>query len=419
MPAKEQGGALGESLRVLSVVTSFGAGVAPLEKKSVGGTARPRMAPPHRADFVGLLRLVRLVRRYQPDIRFSSGLLPRYFGVLGRWWLQKVARGQPEETITEAPNIRMLPLALPLAPFEELSPPPLHREELVVAWFGRLVAVKNVPLLIQIADEALPAIAGIRFLIAGDGPERFAIKRLVGRSGGRVEYFGGRPDLARVMSRADVLLQTSLDDGTPLALIQGMAAARPFLSTAAGGVPEMVTGEQRLVDKAAWFTNGVLVVPEAAAFVQVLQTFAQNRALLSELGGTGREWALTNYAETKMPEATHRLYSEYLAANGLRLPPLPPKLACEFSMTKQLTRLAEKTQISRDCATNTSSPPCNTDATAGQSVPIPPASASPSARTPDAPRSESRNRSRVGRSGAAARTSKKSGRSKRPRRAPE
>ena len=43
------------------------------------------------------------------------------------------------------------------------------------------------------------------------------------------------------MARCDVLLQTSRNEGTPVALIQGMAAARPFVSTAVGGVVDMVT----------------------------------------------------------------------------------------------------------------------------------------------------------------------------------
>jgi hypothetical protein len=333
--------------------------------------------------------------------------------------------------VTEQPTVRITP-ALPLETFESLSPPPLDRKELVVAWFGRLVAVKNVPLLIEVAEQAMQAVPGSRFVIVGDGPERSAVKSLVERSSGRIEYLAGQHDTARVLDRADVVIQTSLDEGTPIALIQGMAAARPFISTAVGGVPEMVTGEERVADKAAWFTNGVLVAPEASSFIAVLREFAQDRALLSKLGITGRQWALANYADTKKLDATHLLYSEYLSAKDRRLaPPLPPKLAGEFAMTQQLTRLAEKTgsyseagrdaalAINPDCATNTNSPPCNTDAKAGQSVPTPPASASPSSRTPDAPRCESQNRRPAGRSDAAARTSGKSGRSKRPRRAPE
>ena len=166
------------------------------------------------------------------------------------------------------------------------------------------------------------------------------------------------------------------------ALIQVMAAARPFVSTAVGGVRDIVTGEERLEEKAAWFTNGVLVAAEAASFVAVLRAFAQDRSLLGKLGSTGWQWALANYAEPKRPDATHQLYSEYLAGGDRgQSPPLPPRMAHEFAMTRQLTRLAESADFISslpphpDCATDTSSPPCSTDATAGQFAPIPPASA--------------------------------------------
>jgi hypothetical protein len=78
--------------------------------------------------------------------------------------------------------------------------------------------------------------------------------------------------------------------------------------------------------------------------VAALQVFAQDRSLLSQMGQIGRQWSLANYAETKMLEATHKLYSEYLSAKGYRVtPPLPSELAVQFEMTQQLSHLAGHT----------------------------------------------------------------------------
>ncbi len=419
---REQGPAIGESLRILSIVTSFG----------VRLTGRSAADQEVRAtDFIGLLRLVRLVGlRGKLRIPLVAKVLPRYLSVLRSWCFGSLARRRSgemarESEINDPPSVRAVPVALPLEEFQELAPPPNERKELVVAWVGRFVAAKNVPLLIAIVEQALEAIPEIRFLIAGDGPERAAVESLVNRSAKRVERFDWQRDAPCVIGRADILLQTSLNEGTPTALIQGMAAARPFVSTAVGGVPDIVTGEERVEEKAAWFTNGVLVAPEAEAFVAVLRAFALDRSLLAKLGSTGRQWALANYAEPKRPDATHQLYSEYLAGEGRdQSPPLPPRMAREFAMTQQLTRLAERADFISsppphpDCATDTSSPPYSTDATAGQFAAIPPAAALPAGHTPGAPRCESQNRRAGGHSDARARTSKKSARSKRPRRAP-
>jgi glycosyltransferase involved in cell wall biosynthesis len=421
---QEQGPAVNEALRILSVVTRFGAGGPPLavlqmargmekygyqtliatgscsaqdadmsylltEQDKVEWVPSMSRNVAAGADFVALWQLIRLVRKYRPDIihthtakagvlgrlagwvngtplivhTFHGNVLRGYFSAFGSWCVQKIeqlfgamsdalfviSRQQQHEiadefSIADPQKVRILPLGLPLKEFENLPPPPVGRKELVVAWFGRLVAVKNVPLLVQIVEQSLQAIPNIRFVIAGDGPERAAVKNLVERSAGRVEYLGWQREVGPIIGRADVLIQTSINEGTPIILIQGMAAARPFVSTAVGGVGDMVVGEERPNDTAKWFGNGVLVPQNAAPFVTVLRTFAQNRALLSQMGLVGRQWSLANYAESKMLEATHQLYSEYLSAKGHRLPPpLPPKLAGQVSMTQQLSCLAEQT----------------------------------------------------------------------------
>jgi glycosyltransferase involved in cell wall biosynthesis len=416
--------AIGESLRILSVVTRFGAGGPPInvlqlargmekfgyetviatgscsaqdsdmsyllnEHDKVEWVPSMSRSIAPGSDFIALLQLIRLVRKYKPDIihthtakagvlgrlagwvggtplivhTFHGNVLRGYFGAFGSWCVKKieqifagmsdtllvVSRQQHREiagefAIADPQKVRILPLGLPLKEFEKLAPPPQERNELVVAWFGRLVAVKNIPLLIQIVEQALQTIPAIRFVIAGDGPERAAVKKLVDRSAGRVEYLGWQRDIAPVIGRADVLIQTSINEGTPTALIQGMAAARPFVSTDVGGLGDMVAGEERLKEGVRWFANGVLAPQEATRFVAALQTFAQNRPLLSQMGLVGRQWALANYAESKMLEATHKLYSEFLSAKGYRLPPpLPPPLATAVSMTQQLSFLAERT----------------------------------------------------------------------------
>jgi glycosyltransferase involved in cell wall biosynthesis len=341
------------------------------------------------ADFIALLQLIRLVRKYKPDIihthtakagvlgrlagwltgtplivhTFHGNVLRGYFSSFSSWCIQKieqvfaaisdvvcvVSRQQHHEILNDfsiagPQKVRIVPLGLPLDIFAKLPPPAQDRKEFVAAWFGRFVAVKNVPLLIAVVEQALQTIPEIRFLIAGDGPERAAVQSLAERSSGRVEYLGWQRDVSFVIERADLLFQTSINEGTPTALIQGMASARPFIATAVGGIGDMVTGQERLEDRARWFTNGVLVPPEPDAYVAALKAFVQDRSLLSEMGLIGRQWTLANYAESKMLEATHKLYSEYLAAKGHRVPPpLPPGLTGEFAMTQQLSLLADQT----------------------------------------------------------------------------
>src|ERR1039457_2628215 len=134
-----------------------------------------------------------------------------------------------------------LPIWLKLDAYFALRPP-AGGGPLTVGWFGRMVPVKNIALLAATIEIALERSQDIRFVIAGDGPDRSALHGLLDRYGGRVEWLGWQREILPAMARCDVVLQTSRNEGTPVALIQGMAAARPFVSTAVGGVVDMVTG---------------------------------------------------------------------------------------------------------------------------------------------------------------------------------
>ena len=140
-------------------------------------------------------------------------------------------------------KLRVVPLGLDLEPFRKLAPTARTDGWLTVGWLGRMVEVKNLPLLIQVIEETFRRSDRIRFIVAGDGTERPFIEEATRRWGpDRLEWLGWTPDVQGVVARCDVLIQTSRNEGTPIALIQGMAAGRPFVSTPAGGVVDMVTG---------------------------------------------------------------------------------------------------------------------------------------------------------------------------------
>jgi len=120
------------------------------------------------------------------------------------------------------------------------------------------------------------------------------------------------------MARCDVLLQTSRNEGTPVALIQGMAAARPFVSTAVGGVVDMVSGEaERATGGARWYANAVLADSDANALAGALTELAENRTLVSRMGLAGRAFASQRYRKETLVGNVDALYRELLKKKGL------------------------------------------------------------------------------------------------------
>ncbi|RJO75652.1 glycosyltransferase [Nocardia panacis] len=86
-----------------------------------------------------------------------------------------------------------------------------------------------------------------RFLIVGDGPMRDEIANTIRESGldGRVVPTGSRQDIAALLPAMDVVTLSSHSvECFPMALLEAMAAARPAVCTAVGGVPELVVEGQ-------------------------------------------------------------------------------------------------------------------------------------------------------------------------------
>lgn len=222
--------------------------------------------------------------------------------------------------VAPAGKFRVVPLGLDLDDYFALRPPP-DSGPLTVGWFGRMVPVKNIALLAATIENTLQHSQDIRFVIAGDGPDRSVLKDLLDWYGGRVEWLGWQRDILPAIARCDVVLQTSRNEGTPVALIQGMAAARPFVSTAVGGVVDMVSGNlQRATGGARWYANGVLTESNARTLAGTLLALAENRTLVSRMGLAGRAFASRQYRKETLLENVDALYRELLRKKKLRQP---------------------------------------------------------------------------------------------------
>jgi glycosyltransferase involved in cell wall biosynthesis len=82
-------------------------------------------------------------------------------------------------------------------------------------------------------------------LVIGDGPERAACEELARALGlsDHVRFVGRRTDVPRLLSIIDLVLMPSRSEGLGLAAIEALAAARPVIAFAVGGLPEVVTDQ--------------------------------------------------------------------------------------------------------------------------------------------------------------------------------
>ena len=162
---------------------------------------------------------------------------------------ESVKRDLVELRVAPAPKIRVIPLGLELGALAGTLPRGTLRREAgipddapLVGIVGRLVPIKDVPSFLNAARRVRERRPDARFAVVGDGEERAALEQQTTALGlaGAVHFFGWRHDLAAVYGDLDVVVNASRNEGTPVALIEALAAARPVVATAVGGTPDLV-----------------------------------------------------------------------------------------------------------------------------------------------------------------------------------
>ena len=114
---------------------------------------------------------------------------------------------------------------------------------------------------------------------------------------------GTRRDIPQLLAATDVCFLTSISEGIPLTLIEGMAASLPVVATNVGGVSEVVH-----VGK----TGYLAPAKDVDAIAQQLIQLCHDPAQRIKMGATGRERAERLFSEQLM----HQKYSELFQKMG-------------------------------------------------------------------------------------------------------
>src|SRR5207247_844359 len=112
----------------------------------------------------------------------------------------------------------------------------------LVGSVGRRDEQKGYEYLVGAARRVVDQRPDVYFAVAGEGPSRPALERLVAESGldGRFRLPGFVDDVTSFLSALDVFVSSSLWEGLPLAIVEAMLLGRPVVATDVGGSPEAV-----------------------------------------------------------------------------------------------------------------------------------------------------------------------------------
>ena len=179
-------------------------------------------------------------------------------------------------------------------------------DDVLAVFAGRLAPIKRVDVLLEalaVAREQAPA---LRLAIVGDGELRGELEAHARELGldEAVAFCGFRSDLPRIAAACDLAVLSSDNEGTPVALIEAGAAARPAVSTDVGGVADIVRPE-----------TGLLVAPgDAAGLGAAMGRLATDRGLREHMGRAARAHVRERYRAERLVRDVDALYGELLAA---------------------------------------------------------------------------------------------------------
>ena len=171
----------------------------------------------------------------------------------------------------------------------------------VVGSVGRLSAEKGHRYLVGACGELRTQYPGLRLLLVGDGRERASLEQQAAELlPGQCIFAGAQAEVAPLLALMDVFCLPSVVEGLPLAALEAMAAGRPVVATAVGGVPGLVVHER----------EGLLAEPRSGpALAKAIGHLLDHPAQAGQLAAAGRAKVLADYDVAVMARRHYALYA--------------------------------------------------------------------------------------------------------------
>ena len=233
-------------------------------------------------------------------------ILARYSHLIA---ISDTQKKELESHLKSSSTVHVIPLGLELKKFENLPPQePLKKkwgyreDQILIGIVGRLVPIKNHDLFLDVARDLKSKFSHVKFLIVGDGERRsYLEKKIHNENLDHVRILGWQYDLREIYSLLDIVVLTSLNEGTPVSLIEAGASGKPIVSTSVGGVASIIQHE----------TNGYLIHKhDKTAFVNSLESLIQNKELREKMGKKSQSEIIGRFNEDRLVKDIEAFYKK-------------------------------------------------------------------------------------------------------------
>lgn len=230
--------------------------------------------------------------------------------------------GQAEQFVVLPLGIDQTPFANPAsgrARFRaELG---LNDSEFVIGAVGRVAPVKNYGLFLQAAaklkQDETELYERCRFVLIGGGSH----EEMTGLAqqaeslsiSDKTVFLGNRSDPEAFFPGLDALMLTSLNEGTPMAILEAGACGCPVVATAVGGVPDLLGPVEQEMQGFTLRGRGLSAPSgDASSLAAALAWLIKDPAQSNALGGSLKSYVAAEHSRERLVDAMEALYQEAL-----------------------------------------------------------------------------------------------------------
>ena len=191
-----------------------------------------------------------------------------------------------------------------LKPYRALADLTFVEGKPVIGHVARLAEVKNQTLLLRAFAVVVKQMPAAQLSVVGDGPERAALTKLSAELGieNSVTFHGETSDVPNKLRETHIFCLSSDSEGTPVSVIEALAAGRPVVATSVGGLPALVSEDAGVLSPAG---------DAQALGTALLKVYANKESYLSYQAGARNAPAGQHDAEA-MLESYLEIYAKAL-----------------------------------------------------------------------------------------------------------
>ena len=217
----------------------------------------------------------------------------------------------------------VIPLGLDLDDLRRTEPRTGFKEALgfeqdtfLFAYSGRLTEIKNLPMLLRsFAELRSRGFTRTGLVIIGDGHLREGLMEEAVRLGihGSTRFLGTVRNIAECIASVDAVVLSSVNEGTPLSLLEAMSLGKLVISTEVGGVPDILGPMVSVDGEISIHENGIGVPADnEAAMCDALRWSVENPDMKRELEGQASRFVESHYSKERLFSDMKALYRSLL-----------------------------------------------------------------------------------------------------------